>query len=226
MSLEAFIINGSPYAWRVLLTLELKGIAYTPRALKASEGEHEKPEFLALNPRGKVPVIRDDGYVLSESLAIMAYLERKVPEPPLFGGSAEETGRIWQAIEDADSYLLAPAAKGIVMPILFGQVPEDVDAVPTAVALVHEELARLEAGLADGGWMAGASVTAVTAADVALYPFIEIMLRAAGKDEAKEFDLGLLPFGDFYPGLEAWRVRMTELPGYGRTYPPHWRSAA
>ena len=223
MSLEVFIINGSPYAWRVLLTLELKGIPYTPRALKATEGEHKAPEFLALNPRGKVPVIRDDGYVLSESLAIMAYLERKVPEPALFGRSAEETGRIWQVIEDADSHLLAPAAKGIVMPILFGQVPEDAEVVPTAVAQVHQELARLEAELADGDWVAGASVTA---ADVALYPFVEITLRAAGKDEAEDFDLGLLPFGKLYPALEAWRVRMTELPGYGRTYPPHWRSAA
>lgn len=54
---------------------------------------------------------------MSESLAIMAYLERKVPEPPLFGCSAQETGRIWQAIEDADSYLLALGGvmEGIVL---------------------------------------------------------------------------------------------------------------
>lgn len=223
MTLEAFIINGSPYAWRILLTLELKGIPYTPHALDPSEGEHKEPEFLAINPRGQVPAIRDGEFVLSESLAIMAYLERKVPEPVLFGRSAEETGRIWQFIEDAESHLLAPAAKGIVMPILFGQVSEDAEVIPAAVVQVHQELARLEASLTDSDWVVGASVTA---ADVALYPFIEIILRAAGKDEAKDFDLGLLPFGDLYPGIEAWRVRMTELPGYGRTYPPHWRSAA
>ena len=43
--------------------------------------EHKTAEFLALNPRGKVPVIRDGAFTLSESVAILLYLDRRFPEP-------------------------------------------------------------------------------------------------------------------------------------------------
>ena len=51
------------------------------------------------------------------------------------------------------------------------------------------------------------------------------MLRAAGKNAARSFDLRLLPIGDTYPAIAAWRERIQALPGYERTYLPHWRAA-
>ena len=104
MTLEVIWGSGSPFAWRVLLTLEVKGLGYELRLIQFSREEQRSPEHLALNPRGKVPVLRDGDYVLSESLAIMAYLDRKHPEPPLFGRSAEEKGLIWKAISECDNY--------------------------------------------------------------------------------------------------------------------------
>ena len=82
---EIYWISGSPFSWRVLLTAEVKGIPYEGKLLEASKGEHKTPEFLAINPLGRVPAIRDGNFTLHESLAIMIYLDRKHPNPPLFG---------------------------------------------------------------------------------------------------------------------------------------------
>jgi glutathione S-transferase len=69
-------------SWRVLLGAELKGLDYESRLLDFSKGEVKTPEFLQLNPRGRVPVIRDDGFVLYESLPILEYFEDRSLEPP------------------------------------------------------------------------------------------------------------------------------------------------
>lgn len=220
--MEVFWFSGSAPSWRVLLTLELKGVAYTSTLIQAFKGEHKSPEYVALNPRGKVPTLRDGDLVLPESLAIMAYLDRKFPDPPLFGRSPEETGRIWKAVMDSELYL-QPAALGIILPIFLGQTQEKAGRVKAAIPEVHEELHRLETTLKGRDWLVG---DAISAADIATYPFLEALLRAAGKEVASTFELGLLSLGDRYPALEAWRQRITALPGYDRTYPPHWREAA
>jgi glutathione S-transferase len=97
---EIYWISGSPFAWRVLLTAEVKGISYEGKLLEASKDELKTPEFLAINPLGRVPALRDGNFTLHESLAIMVYLDRKHPSPPLFGRTAEEAGRIFQCISE------------------------------------------------------------------------------------------------------------------------------
>src|SRR4051794_24977520 len=106
--LEFFWGSGSQPAWAAMLTLEVKRAPYTSRLLSFSAGEHKSPEFLRLNPRHKVPVLRDGEIVLNESIAIMAYLDRKFPEPTLFGRDAAETGYVWRAISEFLSYLMPP----------------------------------------------------------------------------------------------------------------------
>ena len=104
-TLEIYWGSGSPNAWRVMLTAEFKKIPYESKLLEFSKEDHKKPGFVALNPRGKVPVIRDGDFTLYESLAIMAYLDRRNPEPPIFGRNAAETGRIWRTISEFECYL-------------------------------------------------------------------------------------------------------------------------
>jgi glutathione S-transferase len=220
MTIEVIWGSGSPYAWRVLLTLEVKGLSYESRLIQFSRGDHRSPEHLALNPRGKVPVLCDGEYVLSESLAIMAYLDRKHPEPPLFGRSAEETGLIWQAISEFESYVWSLAER-IWVPAFGGRPLDPVD-MQAAAGELHGELGRMEEAVAARGWLAGERLSAT---DLAVYPFVEALLRAAGKEAVRPMGLGFLPLAERYPALENWRQRIAALPGYARTYPPHWREA-
>ncbi|MEQ1596253.1 MAG: maleylacetoacetate isomerase [Casimicrobium sp.] len=70
----------SSAAYRVRIALNLKGIAYDPIAVHLVKREHRTPEFLALNPAGLVPALTtDDGAVLTQSLAIIEYLEEAHP---------------------------------------------------------------------------------------------------------------------------------------------------
>src|SRR5580700_770758 len=117
---EIYWISGSPFAWRVLLTAEVKGIPYEGKLLEASKGELKSPEFLAINPLGRVPAIRDGNFTLHESLAIMVYLDRKHPNPPLFGRTAEEAGRIFERISEFISDFWPPSQR-LIRSIFFGQ---------------------------------------------------------------------------------------------------------
>ena len=66
--------------------------------------EHKAPEYQKMNPRGRVPTLKDGDFVLYESLAILAYLDRKHPEPcslvarrrkaASFGGTCPSSSRI------------------------------------------------------------------------------------------------------------------------------------
>ncbi len=74
----------SSAAFRVRIALNLKGLAYDPRFIHLAKGEHGKPEYGGVNPQGLLPaLVEDDGTVLTQSLAIMEYLEEKQPQPPL-----------------------------------------------------------------------------------------------------------------------------------------------
>jgi glutathione S-transferase len=68
-------------AARCLWVLEEMGIPYTQVPLDTQRGDTRTPEYLAVNPAGKVPTMDDDGFVLRESLAINAYLTSKVAGP-------------------------------------------------------------------------------------------------------------------------------------------------
>jgi len=221
MALEIFWGSGSPFSWRVLLALEYKGVTYTSRMLDFSKREHRSPDFLAINPRGQVPALRDGDFVLYESLAILAYLERKHPAPPLFGETPEQSGRVWQAVQECAVYLDHPG-ESFILPLYFGESDQKEASVRAALAPIHQELARWEERLGSAPWVA---LPAISAADIMLYPMVKSLLRAAGKPAAAKFQPGLLPLEAKYPRLAAWLGRMEQLPGYDRTYPPHGRSS-
>lgn len=94
MPLTFYCGSGSPYTWRVWLALEHKRIPYELKQMSFSEGDQKKPGYLAINPRGRVPAIVDDGFALYESAAILEYLDEKYPgEPRLFPGDAGQRAR-------------------------------------------------------------------------------------------------------------------------------------
>ncbi|MEI6486417.1 MAG: maleylacetoacetate isomerase [Sphingomonadales bacterium] len=73
----------STAAWRVRLALAYKGLAYEQQPVNLVAGAQRSPEHLALNPQGLVPVLIDGDAVLTQSLAIIEYLEDRQPQPPL-----------------------------------------------------------------------------------------------------------------------------------------------
>ena len=72
-----FYFNASPNPTKVALFLEESGLPYQPMPIDARKGEQFKPEFLSVNPNGKVPVIDDDGVIVFDSNAILLYLGEK-----------------------------------------------------------------------------------------------------------------------------------------------------
>jgi glutathione S-transferase len=221
VAIEVFWSSGSPFSWRVLLALEAKRLPYVSHLLEMSQGQHKRPAYLALNPRGQVPTLRDGDYSVYESVAILAYLDRKYPEIPLFGTTAEESGKIWRVVCETTSYLEQPTDE-FILPIYRGQSTEKAELVRASLPPIQAELARVEATLRDGDqtWLAAATLSA---ADIVVFPLVMSLLRAAGKPAAAAFEHGLTPFAEKYPALAAWVARIEALPGYERTYPPHWR---
>ena len=70
----------TPNGWKASVALEEMGLEYTDHAVNLMKGEQKTPEFLAMNPNGRIPVIVDreaDGHIVFESGAIMIYLAEK-----------------------------------------------------------------------------------------------------------------------------------------------------
>ncbi|MEN1832635.1 maleylacetoacetate isomerase [Pseudomonas lijiangensis] len=81
-----FTYYRSTASYRVRIALALKGLDYTaiPVNLVADGGEHLKPSYKAINPQGRVPALQlESGEVITQSPAIIEYLEERYPQPPL-----------------------------------------------------------------------------------------------------------------------------------------------
>jgi maleylpyruvate isomerase len=91
--MELYTYFRSSAAYRVRIALNLKGLQadYHYVHLVKDGGQHRKPEYLQMNPQGLVPTLIDDGNVLTQSLAIIEYLDETHPNPPLL--PADPAGR-------------------------------------------------------------------------------------------------------------------------------------
>jgi maleylacetoacetate isomerase len=199
----------SSAAYRVRIALNLKAIAYEslPRHLSRGGGEQREPAFLALNPQGLVPVLEDAGSTLTQSLAIIEYLEETHPEPPLLPRAPLLRARV-RSLALAIACDIHPLNNLRVLNYLRASLGIDAAAVDAwyrhwiacGFAALEEE-ARRSAG--DQRHLVGA---AVTLADVCLVPQMY---------NARRFGCDLEP----YPTLRAISAHLESLPAFARAAP-------
>jgi glutathione S-transferase len=204
--------SGSPFAWRVWLALEEKGVRYEHILLSFQAGDLKKPEYLAISPHGKVPaLVDDDGTALYESQAILEYLEERYPEKPLL--PRDPAGRAAVRIEEIEAFnYFQEAFSKLARQVFFTPAAErDEKSIADARANVRGILDALDARCAKRGkdFICGATFSR---ADCTWVPFVELAARAG-----VDLDPGQTPC------LAAWRSRMRARPSYERTYPPHWK---
>jgi glutathione S-transferase len=172
-----------------------------------------------MNPRGRVPVLKDDDYVVFESLAILHYVDRKYPQAPLFGHTAEEAGTIERVVCEYQSYAEEHIMR-IIQAILFQGVEGRMEEVERVMGFALKEAATIERRLATSAWLVG---EAFSAADIVVFPGIQMLLRSLERREAQELRARFLPLDSNFPAIAAWIGRVQALPGYERTVPPHWK---
>ncbi|MBL4684695.1 MAG: glutathione S-transferase family protein [Nannocystaceae bacterium] len=210
--------SGSPYAWRAMLALIVKGVEFEDQCLQFDKREHKSQAFLKINPRGRVPALVDGDLIVYESHAIIGYIDKKFPETPLFGKTPAETARILRIISEHDSYAY-PAGTAVLRPIFQGKTLEKNEETTEAVKTLHAEFKSIRDAFAGEQWLGGSTVSA---ADLTVYPTLMLIDRIVSKPDVAALGLGLAPFED--DTMRRWKGRIEALPGVERAYPPHWRA--
>jgi glutathione S-transferase len=212
MSLTFYYGSGSPYAWKVWLTLEHKAIPYEFRLLSFDRGDTKAPAFLAVNPRGRVPTIVDDGFALWESGAIVEYLEERYAQNPLLPKDAKGRATARRLAAEADSYL-GPVVGRLAELALYSETPVEAGEIDKAKSEVLAELASWERQMT-GPYFLGA----LSLADFAVFPHLRLLRRIEDRKPGNGLPNDRLP-----PKLAAWIKQIEGLPYYEKTIPPHWK---
>ncbi len=196
----------SSAAYRVRIALNLKGIAYESVPVDLKPGAHRRPDYLAVNPQGLVPALVDGAQPLSQSLAIIEYLEETHPQPALLPRAPLERARV-RSLALAIACDLHPINNLRVLNYLRAPLGIDEGAVNDWyrhwVAQVFQGLEAQAQRSSDGRHLAGGQVTL---ADVCLVPQLF---------NARRFNCDLAP----YPMLTAVGAHLESLPAFARAAP-------
>jgi glutathione S-transferase len=177
--MSAFIvysIPGSPFGRTVLATLEEKGAPY--RLCAVTPGTHRAPPHILRHPFGRIPVLDHDGFTLYETQAIIRYLDRILPSPPLMPRDPKGVARMDQLLNINDWYQFLGGGnvigfERIVGPKLRGSTPDEA-AIAEAMPRVHVVFAELSRLLADQSYLTGA---APSLADIAIASHLDFLAQ-------------------------------------------------
>lgn len=180
---------------RVKIALAEKGLSWDGRRIRLANREQKQPEFLKLNPYGKIPVLVEDGNVLFESCIINEYLDEKYPDPPLMPKDPYLRGRGRVLVDYALNFAHEPywALRGEMLKPAPARDAAAVDATRQSLRILFE---YLEAALGDKSFFLGD----LSLTDIDILPRI---LRAE--------TYGALPAHNL-PRLNAWLERMKQRP--------------
>src|SRR5689334_14325321 len=193
--IKLYDFASSPNCQRVIVVLEEKKLPYEKVPVDLKKMEQKKPDFLKLNPYGKVPVINDSSTVLYESLIINDYLEEKYPETALMPKDAGKRAKARILLDYGMNHLDPPYQK-IRKEMMKDEKERDQQAIEAARKELRHLLGRLERELGDQEYLAGE----FSLVDAALIPRFA---RLAG--------MGVLPDASL-PKLGQWIERMKNRP--------------
>jgi glutathione S-transferase len=189
----------SPFVRKVGLALTEKGIAFD--WVPTNPGQ-PSDEFAKASPFGKIPAIDDSGYTLSDSTAIVAYLEAKYPDKPLVPAEPEACGRAIWFEEVCDSEIVPKAVPMIVnrflRPVIMG-MEGDEEAAKVAEAAILRGFDHVEGALGADGWLDGD----YSIGDLSIASVIKTLGYAKW-----QIDAGT------HPKLAAWYARVGERPAW------------
>ena len=188
----------SPNCHRVKVVLEEKEIPYRMIPVDLKAGEQKKPDFLRLNPYGKVPVIIDGQTVIYESCIINEYLEEKYPNRPLMPADFAKRARIRILIDYGLNHFAPPYQKLREELRWKPEKERDRQVIDEAVRNLVNLFQRFEEEIAENSYLAGE----FSLLDAALIPrYLRI-----GK-----WAVGIFPNSSL-PRMGAWLQRMKERP--------------
>ena len=195
----------SSAAYRVRIALKLKGVDYETRQIDLREDEQKAVEYRALNPQGLVPTLEIDGHRLTQSLAIINYLDLRYPNVPLIPAAAAERAHV-VAMAMAIACDVHPLNNLRVLKYLKNELGHSQDEIDAWYAhWVHEGLSALEVMAAPkaGKFLFG---DAPTGADLCLVPQLY---------NARRFNCPL----DDYPTLLRAEENANKLEGFAAAHP-------
>lgn len=196
MAIKLYDAAPSSNSDRVKIALNEKGLSYERVTLDLAKKEQKRPEFLRLNPYGKVPVIDDGGQVLFESCIINEYLDEKYPDPPLMPKDPYLRGRGRVLVDYGMNYLHEPYW-ALRSEIFFKKEAErNASRMEEQRRVLRELLGYLEDSLGDKPYF----LSEFSLTDIDLWPRFDRMV-----------DYGVLPAAPL-PRLNGWVERMKERP--------------
>jgi maleylacetoacetate isomerase len=205
--MKLYGFHRSSAAFRVRIALNLKGLDYDQVAVHLRKGEQRAPDFLKLNPQALVPALIDGDSVLTQSLAIIEYLDEKFPNLPLLPNTLEGRARV-RALAQIPACEIHPLGNLRVLQYLAKELKCEEPVVQAWfnhwIALGFAAFERLIAGHRETGKFCHGDQP--TLADVCLVPQVF---------NAKRYDLDLKP----YPALMRIFEHCMAQPAFDRAQP-------
>ncbi|MET0313313.1 MAG: glutathione S-transferase family protein [Hansschlegelia sp.] len=186
---------------RVTIYLAEKGVDVPRYELDYANGEHHSPSYLRINPSGRAPtLVTDAGLSITDSAAIVEYLEELHPEPPMIGSDPQSRARV-RSLERLGGELVARGQLWLWNETGAFPAKEPAptkDAADRLYRHVLELLDVLEAEIGEGDFLSGGRPTV---ADVTAFTIFQTARERFG-----------LPLGSGHPRLDAWYARFRARP--------------
>jgi maleylacetoacetate isomerase len=204
ITMKLYSFFRSSAAYRARIALSLKGIPYETVPIHLPRGDQRTPEYRAINPHARVPALElDDGTVITQSLAIIDYLETTHPEPPVYPRDP-----VMRAQALAVALTITADIHGVAGLIAVAYLRDRLgqDEKATAGWLAHwyaEGFRTVEKLIAGGSFCFG---DRPSVADICLVPQVF---------NARRFNLDLSAF----PKIVATDAHLTKLPAFAKAHP-------